>query len=134
MKKSFIIKFSTASIISIAILLNLSCEQDSGPLIIEPPGAEPVSYSLEIQPIFNVSCAGCHDEFHQHLDLRSCCSYEQLFITGTNAPYVDPDDPEQSKLYRHLTGDLLQMPLFGPLPDHEIDLVLRWITEGGNDN
>ena len=134
MKKSFILNFPIVPIFILTILINTSCEQDSGPLIIEPPGAEPVSYSLEIQPIFNVSCAGCHDEFHQHLDLRSCCSYDQLLILGTNAPYVDPDNPAQSKLYRHLTGELLQMPLFGPLPDHEINLVLRWITEGGNDN
>jgi hypothetical protein len=111
-----------------------ACENDVGPLIIEPLNPETVSFSQDIQPIFDIHCTGCHDEFHQFLDLSSCCSYDQLLNSGSNAPYVIPDDPEQSRLYLHLTGDLLLMPLFGPLPDHEIELVLKWIEEGALDN
>ncbi len=115
-------------------LINTSCENDVGPVIIDPPGADPVSYSAKIQPIFDTNCTGCHDQYHQHLDLSPCCSYDQLWNSGANASYLDPDNPEQSKLYRHLTGDLLLMPLFGALPEHEVNLVLKWIFEGGLDN
>jgi len=115
------------------ILFNTACEQDAGPVIIDAPSG-PVSFSRNIQAIFDVNCIGCHDEFHQQLDLRPCCAYDELWTLGSGATYVDPDNPEQSKLYRHLTGDLLQMPIFGPLPDREIDLVLKWISEGALDN
>ena len=111
-----------------------SCEQDVGPIIIDPVVSDPVSYNTEIRRIFDVNCRSCHDEEHQYLDLRPCCSYDQLWSLGTNAPYVEPDNPGQSKLYQHLTGELLLMPVFGPLPDHEIDLVLRWIKEGALNN
>ena len=115
------------------MLFNTSCEQDVGPVIIDSPSG-PVGFSRDIQPIFDVNCIGCHDEFHQQLNLRSCCSHDELWTLGARAPYVDPENPEQSNLYRHLTGDLLLMPLFGPLPDREIDLVLKWINEGALDN
>ena len=116
------------------LILASACEQDIGPVIIDPPTVDPVSYRNEIQPIFNKECNSCHDQDHQYLDLRPCCSYDQLWSLGAGAPYLDVDNPEQSKLYRHLTGDLLQMPIFGQLPDHEIQLVLKWITEGAVDN
>ncbi len=101
-------------------------------IIYSPSGL--VDFSSDIQPIFDVNCIGCHNEGHQKLNLESCCSHDELWTLGAGAPYVDPENPEQSKLYRHLTGDLLLMPLFGPLPDREIDLVLKWITEGALDN
>jgi hypothetical protein len=107
------------------MLFSTACENDVGPLILNSPSG-PVSFSRDIQPIFDVNCIGCHDQFHLQLDLRSCCAYNEL--------YVAPDNPEQSKLFGHLTGDLSPMPPFGPLPDHEIDLVLQWISEGALDN
>jgi len=115
-------------------IINTSCEHDVGPIILDSGNSGPVSYQGDIQPIFNASCIGCHDEFHQFIDLRSCCSYDQLWTGGAGAPYVNTENPEQSKLYRHLTGDLPLMPVFGSLPDREIELVLKWIEEGGINN
>ena len=111
----------------------VSCENDAGPLIIDS-GSDPISFSQDIQPIFDVECIGCHDDTHFYLDLRQCCSYEEIWSLGTRAPYVNPDNPEQSKLYLHLTGDLLLMPPFGALPDNQMDLVLQWIEEGALNN
>ena len=119
--------------LSAGVLWFTSCENDAGPLIIDM-GSDPVSYDQEIQPIFDIECIGCHDDTHLYLDLRSCCSYDQLLSNGTGAPYVNPDDPEQSKLYRHLTGDLTLMPPFGALPDNQLDLVIQWIEEGALNN
>ncbi len=111
----------------------LSCENDVGPLILDAPSG-PVSFNRDIQPIFDAGCIGCHDDSHQQLDLRNCCSYQELWSSGAGAPYVLPDNPAQSKLYRHLTGDLPLMPPFGSLPEYEVNLVLKWITEGAEDN
>ena len=128
------VKILTLLFLVALALLGTACENDIGPLIIEPENPSTVSFKEDIQPIFNTSCNSCHDEFHQYLDLRACCAYDQLLNSGTGAPYINIEDPGASKLYRHLTGDLLIMPLFGPLPDHEINLVLRWISEGALDN
>ena len=110
-----------------------SCENDVGPLILDSHSG-PVSYSQNIQPIFDINCIGCHDESHQQLNLNACCSYDELWTLGTTAPYVNPDNPAQSRLYRHLTGDLALMPPFAPLSDYEINLVFQWINEGALDN
>ncbi|GJM30844.1 MAG: hypothetical protein DHS20C17_34790 [Cyclobacteriaceae bacterium] len=126
-------KIIQLSACALGIILLFSCENDTGPLILDS-NQGPVSYGLQIQPIFDAKCIGCHDEIHEQLDLRACCSYEELWSLGTGAPYLDTGVPSQSKLYRHLTGDLLVMPPFGALPNNEIDLVLQWITEGGLDN
>ena len=115
------------------IVFSTACENDVGPFILNSPTGQ-ASFSRDIQPIFDVYCIGCHDQFHQQLDLRSCCAHNELWTLGYSATYVDPDNPELSKLYRHLTGDLLPMPPFGSLPDREIDSVLKWITEGALDN
>jgi len=136
--KIYLVKASritvSCSILIASLIGSSSCENDVGPVIIEPENPSTVSYSQDIQPIFNSYCSSCHDEFHQYLDLRSCCSYDQLLNSGFNAPYLNLDDPQQSRLYRHLNGDLLIMPLFGSLPDYEIELVLQWITEGAQNN
>jgi mono/diheme cytochrome c family protein len=117
----------------LGLLLLASCEDDVGPLILDSTSG-PVSYSQDIQRIFDINCIGCHDEFHQQLNLSACCSYDALWTQGASAPYVNPDNPEQSKLYRHLTGDLALMPPFRPLSDYEINQVLQWIREGALEN
>ncbi len=126
-------KVNILFILLLVAVTAISCENDAGPLILELPTG-PVSFSQDIQPIFDINCIGCHDEFHQQLNLKTCCSYEELWSSGPGAPYVNLDNPSQSKLYRHLTGDLALMPPFAPLPEYEISLILQWITEGALEN
>lgn len=114
------------------IVAAFSCENDVGPIVLETTG--PVSFSQDIQPIFDIHCVGCHDQSHRQIDLSPCCSYQELWVTGSGAPYVDPDNPTQSNLYRHLTGELSIMPPFGALPEFEINLILRWIQQEAPDN
>ena len=57
----------------VLIMIVPACENDAGPLIIRPENPETISFSENIQPIFDVHCTGCHDEYHQYLDLSSCC-------------------------------------------------------------
>jgi hypothetical protein len=40
---------------------------------------------------------------------------------------VNPDEPESSLLYTVLTRQVKRMPYDAPLPQKDIDLILRWI-------
>ena len=49
--------------------------------------------------------------------------------------YVTPGDPENSMLYKALTGNgAPQMPPDGPLPDAMIQTVYDWIAQGAQNN
>ena len=49
--------------------------------------------------------------------------------------YVEPGNPEDSMLYKALTGDgLKQMPPSGRLPDETIQLFYDWIKQGAPNN
>lgn len=131
-------RFKNLIIFSLAFILTagfVSCRKDLGPIVIPPVNPAPVSFANDIQPILTTACVSCHDENHQYLNLKSCCSYYELLITGTNAPYVDTVNPEQSIIYMRLMGTSLPaMPFGTPLPQNEIDLILRWIQEGARNN
>lgn len=115
--------------------MNTSCRKDIGPIVIPPSVTPPVSFRNDVQPIFNASCISCHNATHQYLQLDSCCSYYELFYTGTNAPYIDTITPPESRIIKRMTGEIgPTMPLSGQLPQDQIDLVLRWIEEGARNN
>lgn len=131
MKKAFFL-------LTVFTLSIYSCEKDSGPYIVNPPTvATPVlvSYINEIQPIFNDYCITCHDEFHPSLNLKTCCSWDQLLNSGASAPYVDTITPINSLLHQRITGTVApQMPFGTPLSTSDIDLILKWIEEGARNN
>lgn len=137
MRKLFVIIFC------LVLILFFSCEKDSGPVIIEPivpnpPGPVLVSFANDIQPIFNANCIHCHSQIHPFLNLLSCCSWEQLLLTGSSAPYVDTLNPTESYLYIRLAGagqNPPEMPPGGPfLQQAETDKILKWIQEGAKNN
>ncbi|MGE0868698.1 MAG: hypothetical protein AB7P03_09055 [Kofleriaceae bacterium] len=47
-----------------------------------------------------------------------------------NFALVDVDQPDASLLYTVLTRSIDRMPYDQPLPDTDIDLILRWIENG----
>jgi len=122
-------------ILLVSITLH-SCAVDEGPFV--DPTCEPdnmvISYSIDIQAIFNSNCVACHTESHPKLNLLTCCSYAELTATGFSAPYINTSTPTASKLYKHLVGELLIMPPSGKLPDHQVDKVLKWIEQGALNN
>jgi len=63
-----------------------------------------VSFSSDLQPIFNSNCAlsGCHVSGSQHPYLTPDVSYNQL----TGGGYVNTVVPEQSILYQEINGDM----------------------------
>lgn len=119
-----------------------------------PPPEGSVSFSLNIQPIFNSNCIKCHAGVGAPLglDLRAQFSYDNL--VGVKSKEVPPDlrvnpgnsDPCEggSYLVEKISGCPLgsgvpgvgqRMPLGGPyLSDDEISLIMEWIDEGALNN
>jgi hypothetical protein len=109
-----------------------------------PPGT--VSYSADVQPIFDLNCAvaGCHVAVAtDYLSLEAGVSYDN--IVGVRSPRqplylrVDPGKPDISYLIRKLedADDIVgvQMPLgSAPLRDEQIALIRTWIAEGAQRN
>lgn len=115
-----------------------SCEKDSGPDVRPLPidTTHHVSFSREIQGIFDDRCIVCHNQAHPFLDLRISYSYNELMTTGSSAPYVDIQDPEQSIIYQHVKGETMAiMPPNGdPLTENQVALILLWIKQGAKNN
>ena len=86
-----------------------------------------VDYEIEIQPIFNANCGGCHTS--NSSGGLSLLNYDNLMSSGT----VIPGDYLNSSLYDRITrpesaqGD---MPPTGSLSQSDIDLIAQWISEG----
>lgn len=126
-------------ITGIIFLIALSfsaCRKDSGPYINPPDIPEPVSFANDIQPIFDSYCISCHNENHPYLNLKLCCSWYELSATGYNAPYLDTINPEQSTLFKRITGTIAPvMPSTGsPLAQTDIDIIKKWMEEGAKNN
>lgn len=122
---------------TIFFLSFLSCNKDDGPyapteVIINE--TDTVSFSTQVQPIFNANCISCHDETHSKLNLQENVSYNELTATGFSAPYLDTSNADQSNIYRHLIGSLSMMPPSGELQDSNKDLILYWIDQGAANN
>ncbi len=127
------IVFSALSFL--AIISHSSCNKDEGPFAPNTVSdTTEVSFQVHVQPIFDANCTACHTEQHSKLNLKSCCSYDQLLFTGFNAPYVDTSDAANSRIYKHLIGELSLMPPSGALSDQDKSLILLWIQHGAQNN
>lgn len=104
-------------------------------------GAPPaISFSGEVQPIFDANCTGCHGGT-ANLFLTAAQSYASLVNvtaqTGACAgvPRVAPRNSAGSALYRRVNGTCSErMPLGGSLTAGQIELIRRWIDEGAANN
>jgi hypothetical protein len=95
-------------------------------------GAPPdsLSFSRDIQPIFESSCWKCHGGAVQlsKLDLRT---REAALAGGVHGPAITPGNPDASKLFRMIAGlDKPAMPLDGKLTSEQISAIRKWIEQG----
>ena len=92
-----------------------------------------VSYTNQIQPIFNTNCTSCHvGGGAATLDLTS---YDGAMSGGVSGLSIIYGDYENSELYIRLVlpqGTAGSMPPNDPLSQEEIDLIGDWINEGAN--
>src|SRR5689334_6049348 len=90
----------------------------------------PVSFTRDIQPVFESSCWKCHGGAVQlsKLDLRT---RESALKGGARGPAIVPGKPAESRVYRVIAGlEKPSMPLDGKLTAEQIETIRRWIDQG----
>ena len=109
-----------------------------------PPNPDrPVSFSEDIQPIFNGNCAvsGCNDSGTQENGVNLSSYDAALNSVGVNygTEIIDPGSPNNSPIVDKISNE---DPEFGermplnrqPLSDAEIDSIIAWIDDGAQNN
>ena len=128
-------KFSKFGFFALCILLS-GCERQ-------------VSFSDDIQPIFQASCVACHDKSAEGYASSgfSLSDYESV-MKGTNfGPVVIAKSSISSTLYLVIaskTSPEIHMPPHHdnalaegrgvPLSEHQIEMVQKWIDQGAQNN
>jgi hypothetical protein len=110
-----------------ALLMLSSCGGPGG-------GRTEVSFSRQIQPIFDRSCVACHPASYPYLDLRHGRSYAQLVgAPAATAPSYERVLPGKPSLSYLLIGpeDPSRRDL---LTARERKLIAAWIREGAPRN
>lgn len=134
------ISFRTLLLLS-ALVFGVGCS-DRGEELMDPGGGvDPISFSADVQPVFDSNCIGCHGQNgNGGLDLRVGGSYGNLVgidATGYAGKRVAAGDSESSVIYLKMTGAPgvgSVMPPAGSLPVETTDIVRQWIAEGALDN
>lgn len=114
-------------IASFSILLS-SCYYDKEPFDGNEPLPELVSYSQDIQPIWDAECTSCHAG-NIAPDLLNVNSYDELM-----EKYVVAGNPEESIVYKTLIGTAVLMPPAGKMSQSKINKVQKWILDGALNN
>lgn len=100
------------------------------------PTPDVVSYSRDIQPIFDAHCnsTDCHGGTspERNLNLEPAQSYSELNHPGSG--YLDTLKPRSSVLYAQMRSVSTPMPPTGNLDDCTTELVLRWIEQKAKNN
>jgi hypothetical protein len=93
-----------------------------------------VSFSDDIQPIFDGKCVVCHPTSYEYLDLRPSRSYDDLVrVSSALQPAFErvlPGRPELSYLLTHVPDPSRERLL----TDGERALIEHWILEGAKRN
>jgi mono/diheme cytochrome c family protein len=103
-----------------------SCEYEKKEALNPDDLPEVVRYSEHIQPVFDANCIKCHNGSTSP-DLRSENSYFDL----SSGNFIDTDNPENSYLYEKINGSG-SMAQYAD--DYDRALILKWITQGAEDN
>jgi mono/diheme cytochrome c family protein len=94
-----------------------------------PKPREEVSFTADIQPIFNTRCIACHNEAAG----RSLSSYDAIMQSGMNGPVVISRDPANSRLIQYVQSGY--MPLGGPpLSQAQAQTLVNWVAAGAPNN
>jgi hypothetical protein len=97
-----------------------------------PGGISIMSYSRDIQPIFDRACISCHGgQAGLYLE-----NFDYLMAGGANGPVVVPGNPNASELVKSIQG--LSQPAM-PLGDvslssSEVEAIILWIEAGSPNN
>ncbi len=139
---------SSVGVVSVALLAcSFGCQGSVNEPA--PPTGETVSFSTDIQPIFNANCTTCHragglaDISGIALRLVEGVSYallvDQPSSQQADLTLVVPGDSDASLLFLKVRSGAppvgSTMPLFGtPLSSANLGLIRDWIDQGAMDN
>jgi len=115
------------------------------PLPTETPGSEAslvdtvsssstISYSKQIQPIFDKSCISCHGvkAIKEGLDLRT---FDGLAAGSSNGSVITPGDAENSFFIKQIVSG--EMPWRRKAPEvtpEELQILIDWVNQGAVNN
>ena len=91
------------------------------------PDGEPISFSTQVQPIFDAKCISCHKAGGTMPDLTAANSYTQVV-----PKYIDAT-PENSEIYS-FPSPTTTVHAWKKYSSNEANLVLTWIKEGAKNN
>jgi len=115
-------------ILMVGMIALFSCEYEK--IIPDVPDPTvPVSYSGDIQPIWDKGCVGCHGAGATPPDLTPANSYNALVYQGS--PWVKLDAPETSIIYTCMISGG-SMAAYSNA--QEAGLVLNWIIQGAKND
>ena len=85
----------------------------------------------DVDLIFQKRCINCHSEHGAAKGLR-LDSYEAAIAGGENGAVVEVGNAAKSELIRRLRGESTpRMPFLStPLPQEEINFIVRWVNSG----
>jgi hypothetical protein len=112
-------------ILLVSLLIFTACSNTSGAGGQGDPSGAGVSFRRDIMPVLEEFAARAHG------------GTGGVFLENYNdvMNYVVPGKPEESQLYKDITGDgTIQMPPRNPLPKKTIQLFYDWIKEGALNN
>ena len=93
---------------------------------------EPITFTKDIQPIFQSSCWKCHGDTLQlsKLDLRTL---DGALKGGEKGAAIVPGKADESRLYRRVAGlERPAMPMDSKLTSEQISAIKTWIDEGAH--
>lgn len=95
--------------------------------------AADIDFDRDVAPILEDNCWHCHGEDEQESGLRLDLRPHLLRGGDSGLASVVPGNPEKSYLLEvvnHVDEDMAMPPDDDKLPEHEIELLTRWIKEG----
>ena len=112
-------------VLLITILIFSACSTATGTAGQGDPSGSGVSFSKDIMPVLKQFATRAHG------------GTGGVFLENYNdvMQYVVPGKPEDSQIYKDITGNgTLQMPPGNPLPKQTIQLFYDWIKQGAPNN
>ncbi len=101
--------------------------------VAQAPAANTVSFAKDVMPIFEKSCIKCHGGTDGEKGDLNLTTHENLMKGGKDGAAVVAGDAPNSLLIELITEG--EMPKRAPkLAQEQIDLIVRWVTEGALNN
>lgn len=120
----------TGIVMTIFMMMFSSCQYKYivEPAVVPPDPEVPISFSTEIQPIWNTqNCIGCHNTNGQKPNLTEGNSYSSIMGMGL----VENEDPTASKIYFYALPDGDHVAKY---TSNQAALISLWIEQGALDN